>query len=237
MEEKTKADILSHANKEFPRECCGLIIIEKGKEVFVPCKNVSSQKDSFVISPDDYILAYSRGSIISVVHSHCYSRAAPSQIDLVSCETTKIPWHIVSLPNEEWAYFEPTGYKAPLVGRNYQYGVLDCYTLAVDWYKEVFGVQLNEHLNRPEEWWKNGGNIFMEQFQDEGFVRIDGPLKEGDIILMQFCSSVVNHVGVYLEPNLILHHLGNRLSTRDIYGGWLRKITTGYLRHSSRMAK
>lgn len=223
MEAKTKSDILEHARKEFPKECCGLIIVEKGKETYVPCNNVFSGNDSFIIDPKDYIGAYARGSLLSVVHSHCNARALPSQIDLVSCETTKLPWHIVSIPNEEWVYFEPTNYKAPLIGRQYKYGVLDCLTVVVDWYREVRGISLNPHLDRPDKWWEQGGNLFMDKFEEDGFEKVTGPLVEGDVILMQLCAKVVNHIGVYLEPNLMLHHMGNRLSTRDIYGGWYRK--------------
>lgn len=228
MEEKTKLDILEHAKKEFPRECCGLIIIEKGHEVYVPCGNNSRPNESFVMDTFDYISAEARGKIISIVHSHCNVRAKPTEIDLTSCETTKLPWHIVSLPNEEWAYFQPSGYKASLFGRPYHYGVLDCYTLVVDWYRQVKGIKLNEHLDREDNWWEKGKNLFLEKFQEDGFrkVKEDEKLEEGDVILMQIGKAKVpTHVGIYLEPNLLLHHYRGRYSTRDVYGGWYRKHT------------
>lgn len=215
------------------RECCGLIIIEKGKEKFFPCKNDSQDPKSFIINPGDYAIAESKGTIVSVVHSHCFERAIPSQIDLVSCENSKLPWHIVSLPNEEWHYFEPSGYKASLVGRQYQYGVLDCYTLVVDWYKENFGIQLNEHLGRPDKWWLDGKSLFMDGFKQEGFERIDiEKIQHGDVVIMQVGANVPNHVGVYLKGDILLHHHQGRLSTRDVYGGYYRKHTVCAVRHS-----
>ncbi len=235
MEEQTRADIISHALKEMGppmRECCGVIIIEKGKEKYIPCKNISERNNAFAIDPKDYLMAHGRGEIIAFVHSHCYQNSQPSQIDLVSCEATKLPWYIISVPNLEWTLVKPTGYKAPLIGRSYSYGVLDCYTLIVDWYKENFNIQLNEHLDREDNWWNKGQNIFMEKFADEGFYPVpENEIKHGDVLLMQLGAPVPNHVGVFLEPNLLLHHHHHRLSSRDVYGGWYRKHTRHVLRH------
>lgn len=236
MEDKTKEQILEHAKSEFPRECCGLVVVVKGREKYFACRNISDNDTSFVIDPRDYLSASNEGEILSVVHSHCNQRAIPSQIDLVSCETTKLPWHIVSIPNEEWHSFTPTGYKAPLLGRKYQYGVLDCYTLIVDWYEENLRINLNPAIGRPAEWWKKGGDIFTECFEGFGFRKImPEQIRQGDVMFMQLGANVVNHVGIYLEPNMIIHHLGNRLSTRDVYGGWLRKHTRFVARHIEAM--
>lgn len=231
MEDLTKLKILEHAKKEFPKECCGLIFIKKGKETYYPCNNLSADPNGFILDSKDYVEASLLGEIVSIVHSHCNQRAAPSQIDLVSCETSKLPWHIISIPNEEWAYLEPKGYKAPLIGRHYKYAILDCYTLVVDWYREHMGISLTEHLDRPDNWWNEGKSLFMDKFKEEGFQIIEGTLAQGDVLLLQIGANVPNHVAVYLEPNLILHHQSGRLSTRDVYGGYYRKHTRCVVRY------
>jgi cell wall-associated NlpC family hydrolase len=42
---------------------------------------------------------------------------------------------------------------------------------------------------------------------------------------MSVGNAGLNHVGVYLGEQLILHHLRGRLSSTDVYGGWLQKQT------------
>ena len=57
-----------------------------------------------------------------------------------------------------------------------------------------------------------------------------------DIILMNIESPVPNHAAIYLGENVILHHVTNRLSSRDVYkwGGYYHKMTAKVLRHESR---
>ena len=60
-------------------------------------------------------------------------------------------------------------------------------------------------------------------------------LKRGDLVLMALENSKLNHCGVYLGDQMLLHHIRGRLSSRDVYGGYYLKSTGRALRHSSRM--
>lgn len=256
LTEKLKTSITTHALKEFPRECCGLIISSGNKPRFVACKNHSPNKDHFVIGAEDYAAAEMQGEVVAIVHSHINEAARPSAADMVACEATGLPWVIVSVHQDpdqgdpyasDWIEFEPSGYVAPLVGRPYHFGSLDCYGIARDFYAREMGIDLPDFA-REDRFWERGEELYLRNFEAAGFVRVnDGP-RYGDGILMQYRASVTNHGGVFLGneklkerpdlipvPNAMLHHLANRLSERTVYGGFWQKCTTAIVRHKSRI--
>ncbi len=227
-------DAIQHATQEMPREACGLLIVSKGKERYWPCRNLAVGSDQFVLDPNDYARAEDAGDILAVVHSHPNLPCWPSQADLVSCEASGLPWHIISAPAGLWHYLQPTGYQAPLVGREWSHGVLDCYSLIRDWYAREQGLQLPD-FDRRDEWWLRGENLYLDHFREAGFVEIDpDDMEPGDGILMQVASPVTNHGGVYIGDNRIIHHVQGRLSSRDTYSGFWRSKTTHVLRHEDR---
>jgi proteasome lid subunit RPN8/RPN11 len=227
----TKQQALHHAQIEFPRESCGLVVIIKGKEHYRPCRNLAERHTQFILDPKDYQLCEDEGDITAVVHSHPNLSAKPSQADLVGCEFSGLPWYIVSLPSGIWERIEPTGYQAPLIGREFTHGVLDCYSLVQDFYREKFNIELPNY-DRADEWWKKGQDLYMVHFQEAGFDPIDASeIQAGDVLLMQIHSKVVNHAAIYLGGDLMLHHAMNRLSCREVWGGWWKKNTRLVVRY------
>ena len=231
MSPDSKVSALEHARAELPRESCGLLVIRKGREVYWRCRNMGAGTDQFVIHPEDYAAADDQGQIVGVVHSHPGLPPNPSQADKVACEASGLPWFIVGIPSEDWAQLEPCGYIAPLVGREWSHGVLDCYALLRDWYQAERGIELPNY-ERFDDWWKRGENLYLKNFAGAGFQALesDDP-QPGDCFLMQVASPVPNHAAVYLGDGLILHHLQGRLSSRDVYGGYWQKVTTHVLRY------
>lgn len=233
MTPENKAQFLEYAKKVSPREACGLVIIERGREVLVITRNISGLIDQFEIPAEDYAAAEDRGEIVGVVHSHPVTNPLPSEADLVACEASGLEWHIVAVQTSQWHSFKPSGYRAPLVGRTWAHGLMDCYSLVRDYYAEVLGIQIPD-FDRQHEWWEKGGNLYVENFQKAGFKKVtDGSLKTHDVIIMQVVSPVPNHAAVYLGNSQILHHIHKRLSGRDPYGGMWQRHTSFVVRHNS----
>ena len=225
--------IHEHAAACAPRECCGVAIVRRGKLRYVPCKNLyaGADRDLFLIDPTDYAEAEEQGAVVAIVHSHVNLPPVPSMADLVGIEETKLPWVIVNHPVGHHTITEPSGYQAPMIGRPFVHGVLDCYSLIRDWYQRELGVVLPDGHPRADRWWEKGGDLYRENFAGAGFVEIDErDLQPGDVILMQNMARVPNHGAIYLGGNLILHHVMGRLSSRDVWGGAWRKNATHYLR-------
>ena len=221
----------AYARELYPREACGLIIVAKGRERFFPRENTAHGDDHFIIAPEDYAEAEDAGEIIGVWHSHCNIGPEPSEADLVSCERTGLQWHIYAVPAGRWHSFEPSGYVAPLVGRQFQHGVLDCYSLIRDWYKQTRGITLLD-FDRRDDWWSSGENLYLENFAKAGFREVESP-QHGDVLLMQISSPVPNHGAIWLEGDFIMHHLHGRLSSRDVWGEFYRKNTVRVLRYAA----
>lgn len=243
-----KKKIEEWALKCYPEECCGVIVNNNGKPKFIPAKNTSATPtQSFRIDAKEYSEIEEEYSIIAIVHSHINIPAVPSEGDKAACEALGLPWYILSVHNREineWYYFEPTGWEAPLVGRTFYHGVMDCYTLIKDFYKREMGIEIPS-FDRPDYWWDKSYNLYEDNFEKAGFVEIEGEPQHGDGVLMQYRANVINHGGIYLTKPLksqaglfemqgvplLLHHPMPRLSERVVYGGYWKEITRKIVRY------
>lgn len=228
-------EVIEHAKDKFPEEICGVIGVLKGKNKYIKCNNISPEKEKyFIIDPIDYMKAEDSMEITHIVHSHPTVNPNPSQADLVAIEKSGLPWLIVNPLTKEHTLTEPSGYTAPIVGREFSFGVLDCYSIVRDYYKTELNIELIDG-ERADKFWERGENLYVDNFEKEGFVKIDfdgiKDLKTNDVILMSIASPLPNHAAVYLGDGKIIHHMQNRLSSLDMYGGYWLKNTWGVIRH------
>ena len=229
-----KQDALVHAKDQDPKESCGLLIDINGKEKYYPCKNLSNySQQCFIIDPDDYAKAEDSGKVLAVIHSHPVTPPVASQADMISCEESGLVWHIVNPKTEQWGFYKPSGYKPPLIGRHWVWGITDCWSLVRDWYKEKLGITLRDwdRPTTPEEFIENP--MFEKCAWRTGFrqLRPDEKLENGDLLFMSIMATGLNHVAIFLDGD-VLHHLADRISCKEPYNQWLLKCTGMRLRYA-----
>ncbi|UWJ04742.2 tail tip assembly protein K [Stenotrophomonas phage CUB19] len=228
-----------HAAECYPHESCGLIVMRDDGEAYIPCENSHSNRaEHFRISGEQFADAEEFGDVLAVVHSHPNASSEPSHADRVQCELSELPWHVLSIGQVDGepdfgpvGYCEPCGFEAPLEGRQFAHGILDCFTLFKDFLWREYGIRVAEY-DRDDDWWEKGQELYsMDRLNAEGFLQITDEPKRGDIILMNVRSKVPNHAGVYLGNGEMLHHLHGRLSRRENYGGYWAERTCYIVRH------
>lgn len=227
------AAAMIHAGQCQPLESCG-VITDDG--LFHPLTNNATQHDTFVMDMPGYLAINKVSPVRAIVHSHVYQPPAASEGDKAMCEKTNLPWLIVSWPLGNWQVIEPHGYRAPLVGRTWAWGSHDCFGLIRDGLADEAGILIPD-FDREWMWWRNGQNIIAEQFELAGFVQLPPGTspKHCDVLGLRVASPVVNHLGLFLAPDMLLHQMLGRLSVRDVYGGFLRDVTELHLRHQTKL--
>jgi proteasome lid subunit RPN8/RPN11 len=84
-----RSEIVEHARREAPRECCGVIVGKAGEpERLIPMRNVAEGNRLYEIDPAQLIelefqtLPKDNAEIVAIYHSHPESPAYPSRTDV-----------------------------------------------------------------------------------------------------------------------------------------------------------
>jgi [CysO sulfur-carrier protein]-S-L-cysteine hydrolase len=99
--------IVAHARRDAPRECCGVIGGRKGHvETLYPLTNLDQGTDFYRIDDAELFRVYQQidgdgGEIVAIYHSHPVSRAYPSPTDVRLAAWPDAHYLICSLANPE----------------------------------------------------------------------------------------------------------------------------------------
>ena len=226
-------EIKKHFDTEYPREACGIIGIVKGKKKWFPCQNVAESDDDFVMSSEDWFKVKRQADILAIVHNHTNNDNTPSENDINNCNVLGIPYYIFSYPDLELNIVEPKENFNPLLGREYSFGVTDCFEAMRDWLASE-NIKIPAREGFEDDWWEKGIDYFTEEnIKNWNHVKVDTPQKNDVLIFAVESGTIGNHCGVYLGNDVFFHHAVNRLSCREsLYPFWARHII-GIYRHES----
>lgn len=116
-----------------------------------------------------------------------------------------------------------------LLSRPYVDGRWDCYGLAVDYYRSVFGVELT-NLARPIEWWNMKEFDLINEFvSTNGWKNIGlniRRLKLGDGLIFACAGGKANHIGIYVGNGMFIHHFFRQFSREEpLLDKWTSRLT------------
>jgi len=97
-----------------------------------------------------------------------------------------------------------------LIGRRWQYGVNDCFSLVRDFFG-LQGVKLPD-FERPSDL-ETCQSIFLEQAERIGFCQVDYERRQpGDVLIMRLDTQAPMHAAVLVDYDRILHQQQDSLS-------------------------
>lgn len=100
-----------------------------------------------------------------------------------------------------------------LLGRQWKYGVNDCFSLVRDYFK-LRGIEI-PNFERPADL-ESCESIFLLQAKACGFAEVGFAMrKPGDVLIMRLGTATPMHAAILLENEQILHQRQDSLSTTE----------------------
>lgn len=223
-----------HADAEFPRESCGVLVQTRFRAEYCPCRNISKHDGNFEIDPLDYMAATKMGEIVGVVHSHPRGPRGLTDTDLEWMRKGRVPWWVYDYLSGTWVSADPTEEPLKYRGIRYSFGEHDCGSIVCDFYREEFGIELPRvECSGPHFWTTGLETPYEDSLAETPFYEIPkSEIRFGDLALMKTLGSkVINHAAIVISPNLILHHAYGKLSSVVAYSERFERETAFCVRH------
>lgn len=220
LSDAVQAAILRHAAAVAPQECCGLVIVQDGRQIYRACRNVAAAPaESFEIAAEGWDF---KGDLAAIVHSHPQGEPYLSGADRAAMRQFNVPWVLAVAGSLK--IFRPV---LPLRGRGFVYGRYDCIGLIRDAY-HLAGIELKDPPRRTIEQ-DEADDLLYRNAIPWGFLPAH-ELQAGDVVLIALGGNA-NHAALYLGDGQVLHHAYNHLSRRDAYGRFWQNHTHSIWRH------
>ena len=232
LTKQIKTGIKDHAKECGPLECCGLILssAEGSLEVY-RCKNNQTKKGRFSINPKDYLKASEQGDIVAAYHSHLEGLSF-SEFDMYNSNIHNIKYILFSMKENSFVTYDPNSELNEYVGREFEIGATDCFTLLKDFYKNELNISIRNYF-RDEDWKKNLPDLFDKYFEKENFKEVKNLKKHDTLLFKTSKDDFSSHCAVYLGNQLMLHQPRNMISRIDEYDERYKRITNKIIRHKS----
>ena len=107
LNDTLKEQIFSHLDREYPREGCGVIVLENDEHKWYPVTNIAKSDDDFIFDPIEYMKINLKSKPLAIVHSHPDSSSEPSDTDRQNCNFINLDYYIFSLPNKDLTILKP----------------------------------------------------------------------------------------------------------------------------------
>lgn len=219
------AAALEHASQCLPREACGVFADDR----YLSMRNAAEGEHRFVLDMREFHLVQKMHKIDAIVHSHVGLLPLASEADHVSCARIGLPFVIISHPAGNWTVIEPA--RSPLVGRLWKWPEHDCFALIRDGLYQYGGIVIPDY-QRDQVFWKNDDDLVGKAIPGSGFVVLPSGSQPQhlDVLGFRVRSHVVNHLGLFLAPDSLLHQYEGQLSFREPYSP-LAAAAKLHLRH------
>lgn len=228
-----KKQIKDEYAKERPKECCGLIVSNKGVLTCVPAKNDSLEKDFFRVNPRDYLQASNLGEIVAVYHSHTNGNQNFSEFDKFNSISHNITYVMYCPENNTLLQFSPSYSEFnTYVGRKFEIGESDCYSLVRSFYEAELKVSLG-HYYRDQNWRSYLSDLFEKHFEDEGFYEVSSLNKYDCVLFSNGKNKPCSHISLYLGNGMILHQPEKSYSRIESLTGRHLQLIKKVIRHKN----
>lgn len=118
-----------------------------------------------------------------------------------------------------------------LLGRQWEYGVFDCYTLLRDYFA-LEGIYL-PNFERPVDL-ETSSSIFLAQAERIGFKQVNYNSRQpGDVLIMRLGTREPMHAAVLLSDERILHQRQDSLSAIEPLGRYYVSRVAAVFRYAA----
>ena len=118
-----------------------------------------------------------------------------------------------------------------LIGRQWDYGKFDCFTLIRDWFG-LQGIELPD-FERPADL-QTCESIFLAEAERIGFQQVTMQTRQpGDVLIMRLGTATPMHAAILLPDERILHQRQDSLSAVEPFGRYYVSRVAAVFRYAA----